>query len=287
MPFDKRITLEAPVVPEKLCDAVKRHEASFHGSVAKKRLERFLDPITYPDYAAQDRLRIAFFQGCVRSLQRTRRALDVGTGTGTWAVRLARCADRAVGIDLWEEMLSAARSYAGSLGLQNIGFLRMDAEDMRFPDSSFEVATHFSVLMHLPNPQTALEEAYRVLTPGGHLLLETWNAEWVIYRWFLRRRHARGRSPHMRYRFMTYKEVERILFSCGFHVACVSFACLVTDTMASRLCDVARSVRGLTFLLRLAPQYFAFSSWLGRRLGRYQRLGFLFREFHVLAQKPA
>ena len=101
--------------------------------------------------------------------------LDVGTGTGVVAFRVAeklRDGGRVVGIDLSEGMLAAAISKTERLGLtERIEFRQMDAEKLEFPDATFDVAVSLFALLHFPDPLTALKEIYRVLKPGGRLVV--------------------------------------------------------------------------------------------------------------------
>ena len=101
--------------------------------------------------------------------------LDVGTGTGVVAFRAAeKVGDRGrvVGIDLSEGMLAAANSKVARLGLaERIEFRQMDAENLQFPDATFDIAVSLFALLHFPDPLTALKEIYRVLKPGGRLVV--------------------------------------------------------------------------------------------------------------------
>ena len=101
--------------------------------------------------------------------------LDVGTGTGVVAFRAAKKlgdGGRVVGIDLSEGMLAAANTKSDRLGIaERIEFRQMDAEKLEFPDATFDVAVSLFALLHFPNPLTALKEIYRVLKPGGRLVV--------------------------------------------------------------------------------------------------------------------
>src|SRR5689334_1019566 len=104
--------------------------------------------------------------------------LDVGTGTGLVAHLVApRVSPGTVlGIDLSENMLAIARAAGRAQGTQNkkprnIQFLGMAAEHLVFRPETFDLVTMGEALAYFADPTTALEEAHRVLRPGGRLAL--------------------------------------------------------------------------------------------------------------------
>jgi ubiquinone/menaquinone biosynthesis C-methylase UbiE len=99
-----------------------------------------------------------------------KRALDIGTGTGQFAVYLARGGFDVTAIDISEAMIAAARRYAADQRL-NIDFKTGDAESLDFADRTFDVVVSRNTLWTLPRPQKALMEWRRVLKPGGRLML--------------------------------------------------------------------------------------------------------------------
>jgi SAM-dependent methyltransferase len=82
------------------------------------------------------------------------RTLDIGAQNGPYAVHFPR----RIALDIKRGM-----------GVQIIG----DAQSLGIADSSFEVVLCTEVLEHLPEPQRAIDEIFRVLAPGGQLLLTT------------------------------------------------------------------------------------------------------------------
>jgi len=101
---------------------------------------------------------------------RGKRALDVGTGTGDFAVYLARIGFEVTGIDISEEMIRRTRKNASAQGL-DIDLRTGDAEDVGFGDGTFDVVTARNLLWTLPRPERALREWRRVLKPGGTLII--------------------------------------------------------------------------------------------------------------------
>jgi SAM-dependent methyltransferase len=103
-------------------------------------------------------------------LQPQDRVLDIGTGTGLVALRAASHVAHGlvIGIDHSPGMLKQARANAGRCG---VSFRRMDAEHLRFPDHYFDVVLSLYALLHFPEPLAALREMYRVLRPGGRVVI--------------------------------------------------------------------------------------------------------------------
>jgi ubiquinone/menaquinone biosynthesis C-methylase UbiE len=104
------------------------------------------------------------------------RALDVGTGTGMIpfeVVRVAPPTASIVGVDISTGMIEKACRTATEQGLaeSRIDFRQMDAEALDLPDASFDVVMSAFALGHIPRPERAAAEMFRVLRPGGRLLI--------------------------------------------------------------------------------------------------------------------
>ena len=95
--------------------------------------------------------------------------LDVGTGTGFFAILLAEKGHRVEGIDLTPAMLEEARILAKQRNL-GITFQEMDAQNLEYPNDSFYVVISRNLTWTLPDPESAYAEWFRVLKPGGVLL---------------------------------------------------------------------------------------------------------------------
>jgi SAM-dependent methyltransferase len=95
------------------------------------------------------------------------RLLDIGCGSGLYFPTLSRRAGRVVGIDISKEMVKAARTLIDVKKLGNIEVLEGSAEELPFPDESFDAVLGFDVLHHIQDVERALQEVKRVLRPGG------------------------------------------------------------------------------------------------------------------------
>ena len=102
------------------------------------------------------------------------RLLDVAGGTGDISFRfLARAGDaEAVVCDLTEPMLVEGRKSAEAEQMANqLSWVVGDAMALPFPDNSFDVYTISFGIRNVTRPQDALAEAFRVLRPGGRLMV--------------------------------------------------------------------------------------------------------------------
>lgn len=95
--------------------------------------------------------------------------LDIGTGTGYFALLLSQHGYTVTGIDLTEKMILEARRTAKVIS-SPATFLIMDAENLTFEDSSFDAAICRNLTWTLPHPERAYREWLRVLKPNGLLL---------------------------------------------------------------------------------------------------------------------
>jgi demethylmenaquinone methyltransferase/2-methoxy-6-polyprenyl-1,4-benzoquinol methylase len=108
--------------------------------------------------------------------------LEVGMGTGR-NLKYYPSACFITGIDNSEGMLEKAREKAANM--RNVNLLLMDAENMEFPDNSFDYLVITFVLCTIPDPVKALKEMRRVLKPSGELIaLEHVHSSYPLIAWF-------------------------------------------------------------------------------------------------------
>jgi ubiquinone/menaquinone biosynthesis C-methylase UbiE len=102
------------------------------------------------------------------------RVLDVGCGPGTLAFFVAPHVARVDAVDFSPEMIAELRARADRDGVRNIEAAVMSADALRFDDAVFDVAFSLFAFFFFPDRPRAFAELYRVLKPGGHLVIGTW-----------------------------------------------------------------------------------------------------------------
>lgn len=98
------------------------------------------------------------------------RALDIGTGAGFYAFLLTDLGFEVTGVDYSQKMIDNAIANSEKLGYKGIKFMKMDTQNLKFEDESFDFIISRNVTWTLPDPKKAYEEWCRVLTPGGKIM---------------------------------------------------------------------------------------------------------------------
>ena len=102
------------------------------------------------------------------------RVLDVACGTGNTAIPLARRGFIVTGVDIATNLLAQGRERAAAEGVK-VQFDEGDAEQLPYPDASFDAVTTMFGSMFAPRPELVASESARVLKPGGLLAMGNWN----------------------------------------------------------------------------------------------------------------
>jgi len=94
--------------------------------------------------------------------------LDIGCADGTNTEHIHKAFPNLtiVGIDYYEKAINYAKETK-----PKIKFVTADAHELPFRSNYFDTVTAIEVLEHLHKPQKALKEIYRVLKPGGYLVI--------------------------------------------------------------------------------------------------------------------
>jgi ubiquinone/menaquinone biosynthesis C-methylase UbiE len=117
---------------------------------------------------AQQRAMLESYLADIRFPQEAK-VLEVGCGTGAVSRVLASKPGvaKVVGVDPGPVFLAKARELGS--GISNLQFEHADARSLKYKDSVFDIVVMHTVLCHVPGPERALAEAFRVLRSGGWL----------------------------------------------------------------------------------------------------------------------
>jgi len=96
---------------------------------------------------------------------------DLGAGEGLISQLIARRAEHVTCIDNSPAMVEVGTELAAKNGLANLEYCLGDIEQVPLPDQSVDLAILSQALHHARHPQIAVTEAYRILKPGGTVLV--------------------------------------------------------------------------------------------------------------------
>jgi ubiquinone/menaquinone biosynthesis C-methylase UbiE/biotin operon repressor len=96
---------------------------------------------------------------------------DLGAGEGTFSQLLARRAKKVIAIDSSEKMVEYGAELARKHGVKNLEYRQGDLENPPIADGSVDLAFFSQALHHAPHPERAVAEAFRILKPGGRIVV--------------------------------------------------------------------------------------------------------------------
>ncbi len=97
------------------------------------------------------------------------KVLDLGTGTGVLPRNMYRYGAEWIGTDISERQIEQARRLSAESGM-NIEYIVSSAEDLDFPDETFDVITACQCFWYF-DPETVIPKLYRLLKPNGRLVV--------------------------------------------------------------------------------------------------------------------
>ncbi len=118
------------------------------------------------------------------------KVLDVACGTGNTAIPAAKTGAAVTGVDIATNLLEKAGTRAAREGV-NVDLREGDAEDLPFPDESFDVVLTMFGAMFAPRPEKVAAELLRVCKPGGVIAMANWTPQGFVGKSFqLTAKHA-------------------------------------------------------------------------------------------------
>jgi len=96
---------------------------------------------------------------------------DLGAGVGTFSLLLAEHAKKVIAVDSSARMIEVSREQALRHGVQHIDFRLGDMEELPIDNCAVDLVFFSQSLHHALHPQRALEEAHRILSPAGRIVI--------------------------------------------------------------------------------------------------------------------
>jgi ArsR family transcriptional regulator len=96
---------------------------------------------------------------------------DLGAGEGAFALLLAERATRVIAVDSSAKMIEVAREQARRNGVKNVEYRLGDMEELPIDDGAVDLVFFSQSLHHALHPERAVEQAWRILSPGGRIVI--------------------------------------------------------------------------------------------------------------------
>jgi ArsR family transcriptional regulator len=96
---------------------------------------------------------------------------DLGAGEGAFALLLAQRATKVIAVDTSARMIEVAREEALRHGIKNVEYRLGDMEEVPIDDGAVDLVFFSQSLHHALHPERAIQEAARILRPGGRIVI--------------------------------------------------------------------------------------------------------------------
>jgi ArsR family transcriptional regulator len=96
---------------------------------------------------------------------------DLGAGEGAFALLLAERAKKVIAVDTSAKMIEVGREQALRRGVRNVEFRLGDMEEIPIDDAAVDLVFFSQSLHHALHPERAVQEAWRILQPGGRVVI--------------------------------------------------------------------------------------------------------------------
>lgn len=117
---------------------------------------------------------------------RNKRVLEIGLGQGAEAQKIVEAGGIYNGIDLTQESVERVKRRFEIFDLDYESLLQGNAEEIGFPDCSFDIVFSHGVIHHSPRIAIIVDEIHRILKPGGEIVLMLYHRNSLNYQFSIR-----------------------------------------------------------------------------------------------------
>jgi len=191
-------------------ETTTKQQESWHDEERAQRYARWRRISSWIVYASFAR-KIA---ACMAPPPEEATIVDLGTGPGLLPIELHKLWPQAriIGVDPSAEMLAIARKNAVEVGMSHFETRVATAEEIPIESNSVDLVVTQSSLHEWDNPQKGLAEIFRILKPGGSLILKDYNRAWLSD-W---KRKLFGFFHHLDMFKFAFEEVADLMGEAGF-----------------------------------------------------------------------
>lgn len=182
--------------------------------------------------------------------------LDVGCGNGEFINYMKRNGWQTVGIDFDKEAVNAAKS-------RNLDVKSGNLNEQKFPANNFDAITIAHVIEHIYDPVELLKECFRILKPGGKLVIATPNNESLGHRYF--KENWRGLEPPRHIHVFSTNSLIRVIYKSGF----TKFKCFTTSRISRFIYRSSKDIRNgngegekVTRTTKIKARLFSLPEWI-------------------------
>ena len=159
----------AAEIPEAAAD-----QAAIHSVVRKRqdKMRSFFDSVA--GRLGRDYVPGQSWKGVAEALLRLMPPMviaDLGAGEGAFALLLAQSAKKVIAVDTSAKMIEVGREQALRHGVKNVEFRLGDMEEVPIADAEADLVFFSQSLHHALHPERAIQEAWRILQPGGRIAI--------------------------------------------------------------------------------------------------------------------
>lgn len=181
-----------------------------------------------------------------------KKVLEIGCGRGGFSNYMASVTKESTSIYACDYSETALEIAKGKYSNHNeIQWKKEDIQNLSFQNNFFDIIVSCETIEHVRQPEKALKELYRVLKPGGSLILACPNyfnffGIWCAYRWLIGKPFDEGGQPYVNY--LLLPKIYFCVKNLGFRILCFKSAQIIIPSRVPKIFFMEGTPRWLNIL---------------------------------------